>query len=217
MDLLQLARGPALQWSLVILLFGFAWRLTGLLLLPWRKDFSEPRSRAMAWGALRTVVMRSWPRKEFHGRGIYGDVLGYTFHIGLAVVVFGFVPHILLIRSLTGLSWPGLPNGVIYFVGGITVAAMIAVLIRRLTHPVLRLLSNFDDYAAWLVTVAPVASGLMAFAHLGGRYETVLAVHILAAELLLAWLPFGKLGHAFLFALSRGATGAVFTRRGSGT
>ena len=217
MDLLQFARGPGLQWSLGILLFGVAWRLTGILLLLRRKDFSAPRSHAMAWGALRTVVTRSWPRKEFHRRGIYGDVLGYIFHIGLAVVVFGFVPHILLIRDLTGLSWPGLPNGVIYFAGGITLATLIAVLIRRLTHPVLRLLSNFDDYAAWLVTALPVASGLAAFAHLGARYETTLAVHILSAELLLIWLPFGKLTHAYLFARSRGTPGAIFPRRGAGT
>ena len=35
---------------------------------------------------------------------------GYIFHFGLAVIVFLFAPHILLITNLTGLSWPALPS-----------------------------------------------------------------------------------------------------------
>jgi hypothetical protein len=41
------------------------------------------------------------------------------------------------------------------------------------------------------------------------------AIHLLSLELLLVWLPFGKLSHAFLVFLSRGYTGAAFARRGS--
>ena len=45
-------------------------------------------------------------------------------------------------------------------------------------------------------------------------YPVPLAVHLLTVELLLIWFPFGKLMHAFLFALSRGATGIRFSHRG---
>jgi hypothetical protein len=41
------------------------------------------------------------------------------------------------------------------------------------------------------------------------------AIHLLSLELLLVWLPFGKLSHAFLVFLSRGYTGAAFTRKGA--
>ena len=58
-------------------------------------------------------------------------------------------------------------------------------------------------------------TGLAATAHVGGRYETVLALHILTVELLLIWLPFGKLMHMFLVFVSRGTTGAAFTRKGA--
>ncbi len=217
MDLLEFARGPALQWSLIILLGGCAWRLLGILLLKRKPDYSEPRSRATARGALRTIVTRSWPRREFIARTVYGETLSYVFHIGLAVVVFGFAPHIVFIRDLTGLAWPGLPNSVIYMTGTITLATLIAALVRRLGHPVLRLLSDFDDYFTWFVTIAPVATGLAAVAHLGARYETLLALHILSVELLFVWFPFGKLIHALLFAFSRGATGAIYSRRGATT
>lgn len=217
MELLELARGPMLMWSLIILVVGVAWRLLGILMLRRKPDYSEARSNATWWGGVRTVFTRMWPRKEFQARTAYGSALGYVFHIGLFIVVFLFVPHILFIKDLSGLSWGGLPSGVIYATGVVTLIALIAALIRRLTHPVLKLLSNFDDYFSWFVTTAPVVTGLLAVAHLGARYETLLGLHILSVELLFIWFPFGKLMHAILFAVSRGTTGALLTRKGAAT
>jgi nitrate reductase gamma subunit len=217
MDLLDFARGPGLLWALVVFAFGVTWRLAGVLFLKRAPDYSAPRSASTAWGALRTVFTRMWPRPAFQSRTAFSVSLGYVFHIGLAIVVFGFVPHILFIKSLLGVSWSGLPSGFIYVTGVVTLAALVAAIARRLTHPVLKLLSNFDDYFSWLVTTAPVVTGLMAVAHFGARYETMLAVHILTVELLLVWFPFGKLMHAFLFAVSRGTTGALFERKGAAT
>ncbi len=217
MDLLDFARGPAMLWSLVILILGVAWRLAGVLFQRRRPDYTEPRSNAAAVGAIGLIFKRMWPRKEFQARTAYSNTLSYVFHFGLAIVVFGFVPHILFIKSVTGLSWSGLPTGFIYVTGVVTLVALVAALVRRLTHPVLKLLSNFDDYFSWFVATAPVTTGLMAAAHFGARYETILAVHILTVELLFIWFPFGKLMHAILFAFSRGTTGALFERKGAAT
>lgn len=218
MTLLEFARGPALQWSLVILVLGVVWRLLGILLLKRRPDYSEPRANAApAMGAVRTVFSRMWMKKEFQARTAYGVALGYVYHIGLFIVVFLFVPHILFIRDLAGLSWGGLPSGVIYATGVVTLIALVAALVRRYTHPVLKLLSNFDDYFSWFVTTAPVVTGLLAVAHLGARYETLLGLHILSVELLFVWFPFGKLMHAILFVFSRGTSGALLARKGAAT
>ena len=217
MDLLTFARGPALQWSLIIFAIGMLWRLVGILLLRRKADHTEPRSTATWRGALKLIVTRSWPKREFWATTAFGQTISYVFHIGLVVVIFGFMPHILFIRSLTGLDWPGLPNSLIYLSGAITVAALIAALIRRISNPVMRLLSNFDDYFSWFVTIAPVVTGLMAVAHLGARYETLLAIHILSICLLLIWMPFGKLMHTVLIFVSRGTTGALFARKGAST
>jgi nitrate reductase gamma subunit len=78
----------------------------------------------------------------------------------------------------------------------------------------MRSLSTFDDYFSWFVTFAPLVTGVMAYAHLGLRYETMLAIHILSVELLLIWFPFGKLMHTFLFIPTRAQLGAFFQRRG---
>ncbi len=214
MNLLDFARGAAMKWSLAVFVFGIFWRLTGILLLRRAHDYSVPRAHGALLGALRTIIARSWPRREFRARTAYGLAVSYAFHIGLAIVVFGFVPHILLIRSLTGLGWNGLPDGVIYFCAVVTLIALIMALIRRVTHPVLKLLSNFDDYFSWVVTAAPVVTGLLTVAHYGARYETLLALHILSFEVLLVWFPFGKLMHGLLLPVARGQTGAFYARRG---
>ncbi len=215
MDLLDFARGPALQWSLVILVFGVAWRLVGVLLLKKKPDFSEARGPGGFGGAMKMIMTRMWPKAEFVRGSVLDLALGYVFHIGLFIVVFFFLPHILFIKSLTGLSWPNLPNGVVFFIGAVTVAALFALLLQRIMTPVKRMLSNFDDYFSWLVTTAPIVTGLLATAHVGARYETLLAIHILTVELLFIWLPFGKLMHTFMVFVSRGVTGAAFARKGA--
>ncbi|HKJ89406.1 MAG TPA: nitrate reductase [Gammaproteobacteria bacterium] len=215
MTLLEFARGPALQVSLIVLVLGVVWRLVGLLLLPYKKDLSEARpGRSALGGAAYTIVRRLWPHREFQHRVLFTYVMGYVFHLGLAVVVFGFIPHILFIRNLTGLSWPGLPNWAVYLAGSVTIAALVAILVRRLTHDVLRLLSTPDDYFSWFVTILPLVTGFLTAAHFGALYQTLLAVHLLTVELLFLWLPFGKLMHAFLFVFSRGFTGARAAHKG---
>lgn len=216
MSLLDFARGPGLYVSLAVLVLGVVWRLVALLALRYKKDYSQPRDHHSTWrGALYGIVRRFWPHREFQGRVWFSHIMGYVFHIGLAVVVFGYRPHILFIRDLTGLSWPGLPPWVVYLAGALTIAALVALLVRRLTHPVLRLLSGADDYLSWLVTILPLLTGFMASAHFGARYETLLAVHLLAVELLFIWLPFGKLMHTFTFLFSRGFLGAQAAHKGT--
>ena len=227
MTLLEFARGPALQWSIFIFVAGVLWRLIGVLLLRTRKDLSEPRNPA-AWKGLRLIALRSWPRREFLEGTAFGEVMGYAFHLGFLVTLFFFAPHVLFfadvvrglvgtdLHGLTGLAWPTLPNGVITVFAAVSIAALLAVLVHRMINPVKRLISNFDDWFSWFVTFAPLATGVAAFAHLGGwPYERLLAWHLLSVQLLLVWFPFGKLMHAFTIFAARGTTGMIFERRGA--
>jgi hypothetical protein len=54
----------------------------------------------------------------------------------------------------------------------------------------------------------------MAYAHVGLRYETMLALHILSVEALMLWFPMGKLMHAFLALPSRYQIGVAYERKG---
>jgi nitrate reductase gamma subunit len=216
MDLLDFARGPMLLVAMAIFVLGTVWRLVAVLLLPRLRDRSAPREGATTpfYGAANTIIRRMWPRRTFVQPTLLPMINSYVFHIGLAIVVFGLAPHILFIRDLFGVTWPALPSNLVFAVGVVTLAALLAALARRWLHPVTRLLSSAGDYVSWLVTAAPVATGLLASSHLGARYESLLAIHVLSIAAFLIWFPFGKLMHAFLFAFSRGATGIRFSHRG---
>jgi nitrate reductase gamma subunit len=161
------------------------------------------------------VGTRSWPHREFIGRTGAGEALGYSYHLGLFAVVLLFTPHILFLGSLFGFVWPGLPSGVITVISVVTATLFAAVLFRRVTNSVMRMLSNFDDYFSWGITMLVLATGLAATAHVGARYETLLGLHILSFDALLIWFPFGKLMHAFYIFPSRAINGALLARKGA--
>ena len=216
MTLLDFARGPALSLAFAVFLFGVMWRLLSLVLLPRLADLSQARAGAgTAFGqGFRGFWRHMWPADPYLKSSVFALVNGYAFHIGLAIVVFGFAQHIGFITDVFGLSWPALPTGIITLVSVITLASLMAALVRRLTSPVLRLISTGNDYVTWTLTTLPVVTGLMTVNHLWLAYETLLALHILSVALMLIWFPFGKLMHAFLVFLTRARTGVVYGRRG---
>ena len=223
MELLEFARGPALWASLAVLAAGSLWRVAGIFRLGAKPDFSEPRSTRLLAGAMRGIFARMMPRKEFQHGGKLGFWNGYVYHLGLAVIVFGYLPHIHFVERLTGLAWPPLPEAVVYLCVGLTFVSLFIALMERLTDPVRRLLSGFDDYFSWCVVVLPLATGMIAIhqSYAPGAAPAPpldplpLAIHLLSVELLFVWLPFGKLAHAFLVFASRSVTGAALTRKGA--
>lgn len=214
MTLLDFARGPGLQWSLIILFAGVLWRLAGSLLMMARKDLSKPRKKHTVIDGLTVIATRSLPAHEFEKKIRFQHFSGYAWHIALFISVLFFAPHILFFESLIGFGWPNLPNGIILATSAITLAILLALFIRRLTHPVQRLISNFDDYISVLLVIIPLITGILAFAHIGARYETMLALHLLSVEALFIWFPFGKLMHAAMTFPSRFQAGASGGRRG---
>jgi nitrate reductase gamma subunit len=222
-ELLQFARGPALWASVAALVAGSLWRVLGILRLGAKADLSTPRSTRWLAGAMRGIFARMIPRAEFRQRGKLGLWNGYVYHLGLALIVFGYLPHIRFIERLTGLAWPPLPEAAVYLTVGLTFVSLFLALLERLTDPVRRLLSGFDDYFSWFVVVLPLATGMIAIqqsfapgaAPAPVIYPLPLAIHLLSVELLFLWLPFGKLAHAFLVFASRGVTGAALARKGA--
>ncbi len=224
MDLLDVARGPALWFALAVFVFGTSWRLMGVLRLPQRPDRSPPREGApgVALAAVRGVLSGLVQRRGFAPATRPAAINGYVFHVGLALVFFGYAPHIDFVRRLTGLSWPALPDPVMYLAASVTIVSLVMAAVLRVSDPVLRRISGPDDWISWTVTFLPFVTGmavatdpsaaLLARDHV--LYRGPLAVHLLSLELLLVWFPFGKLMHAVLFAFSRGATGIRFAHRG---
>lgn len=213
LQFLTWVRGTGLNIAVVIFVLGTVWRLFEIYSLGRRKDLAPARHAAGASG-WHTIARRSLPPPGMMKRSPVSYIGGYVFHVGLAILVFLFVPHIKLIESLSGLSWPGLPSQVVDAVAVVTLAAMVVVLFDRINKPVKRFLSNFEDYFTWTLTFLPVLTGYMAVKHLVLPYTTMLAIHILCVELLLIVLPFTKLFHVFTLIPSRWFNGDINGKRG---
>jgi nitrate reductase gamma subunit len=216
MDQLQFltwVRGPGLNLALVIFVLGTLWRLIEIYGLGRKQDLSAPRHTPGASG-MATIFRRSLPPPGMLPTSRVSYIGGYTFHVGLAVIVFLFAPHIALLTSIAGVVWPALPSQVVDFVTVVTMAAMIAVLADRIAKPPKRFMSTFSDWFTWTLTFLPVLTGWLAVHHLLLPYTPMLALHVLSVELLLVCLPFTKLFHAFTVFGSRWFNGAVNGHKG---
>ena len=212
-ELLAWARGPGFDIALTIFIVGMLLRLLEVLALGKKPDLSAPRGSGPQ-GALKTLVMRTLPRKTVFDKEPLRVINGYVLHIGFFIVLFLYEPHIALFDRTLGIRWPGLPSGLIDAVGAITILSLIAALVFRLNNKVMRFLSTPGDYVAWLVTLLPVLTGYLAYNHLLLPYTLMLALHLLSVELLLVVAPFTKLTHMFSFATARWYQGYQAGRRG---
>jgi nitrate reductase gamma subunit len=213
MDFLLWVRGPALEWALAIFVLGVFLRFLEIFLLGRAPNSAEPRGGEMGPG-MRTVFRRFLADTGTFKRSTFNVVVGYIWHIGFLVALFLFVPHIELFASATGLSWPGLPNPVVDSVAAVTIVALIASLIHRVRHPVMRHISTFQDYLVWTVTFLPLITGYLAYHRLVNPYPLILGIHILTVELFLIVFPFTKLMHALTAFVARWFNGATFGRKG---
>ena len=224
MELLEFARGPALVASVAVFILGLAWRLHRIFRRPVRPEFSQPRNDRAWTGGVRAIFAKMLPPKNVAIRTVQ-MVNAYAYHVALALVAFSFAPHIDFVRRYTGLHWTPLPDPVMYLATAVAIVGLVIALMDRLTNPVLKLLSSFDDYFSWIVTMLPLLTGMALIERpyypppvVAPTLPTVpalLAIHLLSLELLLVWLPFGKLAHAALFLVSRWRTGVDFARKGA--
>jgi nitrate reductase gamma subunit len=217
MTLLEFARGPGMQWALVIFAFGVVWRLVGSFLLARNRDLSQPKGTRTIKAGVRAMIMRSVPPHELEKQITFQHITGYAWHLGFFAVLLLFGPHVPFFKQFLGFGWPALPNIIVLVLAGFTLAILIALLVRRLVHPVMRQISTVDDYISVLLVITPLVTGLLSYAHIqmfGIRYETLLAAHIISIEALLVWFPFSKLMHLFYTFPSRYQVGAAMERKG---
>jgi nitrate reductase gamma subunit len=212
-EFLLWVRGPAFDAATVIFVAGILVRVLAIIAMGRKKNLAAPRGSATA-GGLRTVFSRAIPDAGTARRSAFTVIAGYVFHLGLFVVIFLFVPHILAFERALGLSWPGLPSNIVDATAVITIIALLAVLIYRIMDPVRRLLSQGSDYLVWVLTMLPMVTGYLAFHRVGGTASMMLGVHILSVELLMVLFPFTKLMHAFTLWMARWYNGSVAGYKG---
>ncbi|MDH3903062.1 MAG: hypothetical protein OES90_07555, partial [Xanthomonadales bacterium] len=153
-ELLSWARGPGLQIATVIFVAGVVIRIFEIFMLGRKANLAEAKGGEMS-GGLKTMITRTIPDRTTFKRSSVTIVSGYIFHIGLFIVCFLSAPHILFLKDIIGFGWPSLPTPVIDAFAVVTIIAMLATLVNRLTNKVMRYLTNFEDLLTWFITFLP--------------------------------------------------------------
>ena len=213
-EFLLWVRGPGLQIASVIFIVGVVLRLFEIFSLGRKKNKAALRSSGVKEGFI-TLATRSLPiDKNTFKRSMFTYLTGYTFHIGLFVVIFFLAPHISLFESILGFAWSSLSTPIVDLFAVITMLALLAALYHRLTDKVQKYLSTNADYLVWALTFIPVLTGYMSYHHLLLPYNWILGLHILSVELLLILFPFTKLTHAFTLFIARWYNGSMAGQKG---
>jgi len=214
MTMLEFATGPALVAAVLIFIFGASWRLIHLFRIKKRLDLSDSRKGGEILGGLWMIASRSINHGPLTDRIKMPIANAYLMHGVLFIVIFLAAEHIDIVRETFGFGWPALPALAVRVATIVLLGTILVTVYRRLRHPVLQLLSNFDDWFSLTVTALPVVTGLIA-ALAPEPKDTLIAIHVLTFDLLLIWFPFGKLMHAFFLFGSRYTTGVAFAHKGA--
>ena len=210
MTFLQFVEGPLFYFSAAVFVLAAAWRVFGLIRMGRKRDISPPKGSAAA-GFVKGNLRHFIPRGMFARRTWIHIIGGYSFHIGLFVLFFFGAFHIAFIEKYLGISWTPLPRWGFILVSEIAFAGLIVLWVRRISDPVMRLISDWDDHVGTWLTFLVMLTGCLA---LQESHDVLRGIHMLFVDIWLIYFPFSRLMHAFTFVLSRGHTGATYGRKG---
>jgi len=139
------------------------------------------------------------PLGRLRNRWLY-SLTTFLFHIGVILVPLLLAGHIALWEKALGISWPALPNTVSTILTLVVVAAVLAVVIQRLSARDSRALSSFQDYALPLFIAVPFLTGFLVMHPAWNPFsrDPTLLIHVLSADLLIFLVPMTKLSHMIL-------------------
>jgi nitrate reductase gamma subunit len=136
-------------------------------------------------------------------------VATFVFHLCLLVTPIFLLGHIVLIDEAWNLSWWSLPDAVADAMTVLVIVCCIFFLVRRLTQPEVKFVTDASDYVILLITAAPFVTGFLVYHQLGGPgWMTIL--HMLSGEIMLAAIPFTRLSHMIFSVFTRAYMGSEF-------
>lgn len=201
---IDFAKGPLFTLTFGIMILGLARHFViqiyeliagkgrRLTAAPWRKILKD----AAGWVVPVKQIMKGTP---------FFSSVSYLFHIGVIIVPVFLADHIVLWEKTLGVNLPSISSGWADFLTLFTLACVVVLFGFRTFGSRQRAMSRRIDYVLLVLIFLPFATGFMA-SHPSMnpiRWEVMMLVHLLSAELLFIVIPFTKLAHIVLFAFDR--------------
>lgn len=218
--ILEFARGPFFNFALIFFIVGMLYRLANVIFLGWSKDLAKPRA-SKGGGVVKSylrggLIFPFFPReKKAFTRNPITFLAGGLFHLSLFVVVILGAAHMLAWKSLLGFGWWTMPLPIVDFMAAVGIISLVALIINRFSHPVLKRLSGPAEFMNWLVVFLPMLTGYMMTHHMFFAYEVLFSLHMLAIDVLLIWLPLSRISHFVFYFFSRTIHGVEWGKRGA--
>lgn len=203
-QILSFAKGPLFALTFGIMILGLL-RLLVIQLYtitigkgrrlrnaPWRKIAAD----AITWAI---------PFPHLIKGTILFSCASFTFHIGIILVPLFLADHIVLWEGLLGVSLPSIGRAAADTLSLITLVCLLVLLGLRMFSRRHRGVSRPIDYGLLICVIVPFATGFLAShpAYNPFRWDVVMLIHLLSAELLFILIPFTKLAHVVMFAFDR--------------
>jgi nitrate reductase gamma subunit len=203
-QMIDFARGPLFAVTFGIMMLGLA-RLVVLQITTISSDKGR-RLRNAPWRKIaREAATWVLPFRHFIRGTIVFSSMSFAMHVGLVVVPLFLADHVALWNRLLGTRLPAIGPVLADVLTVATLVCLVVLLAYRTFSARHRAVSRPIDYGLLVAVMVPFGAGFLA-AHPGinpFRWETVMLVHILSAELLFVLVPFTKLAHVVLFFFDR--------------
>jgi nitrate reductase gamma subunit len=195
-------QGPILRLCLLTAALGILYRIWQFrrLTRTLRRRPSFAAISAAAVGAAGTSGRRS-PRPGTISHPVMRTA-SLSFHVLLFLVPLLLPAHNMILHRSLHASLPTIPSAMADWLTMVLVGVGGFFLARRLFVPRVRVLSTMYDYVILLLVLAPFLTGLMAYHHLSSSPWLMIS-HVASGDLLLAAIPFTKLGHMPFLLFSR--------------
>ncbi len=161
-------------------------------------------------GATRSVVFWLVPfgTRSWRNNPVFSCIV-FVFHILLMMTPVFLAAHQILLKERWGVSFYMLPETVADIFTILVIAAAVFFILRRISMPEVRILTDVYDILVIMIAVMPFITGFFA-QHQVTPYRFWLYAHIISGEIMLMAIPFTKLSHFVLFFLSRIQLGMDF-------
>ncbi|GAQ94917.1 nitrate reductase gamma subunit [Thermodesulfovibrio aggregans] len=204
-----LVRGPLVWIAFIVFIGGTFYRIYKTIQLAKKEKIIYPY-----------LSLKYTLRSFIHWLTPYGSIsmrrhpwftlITFVFHISVILTPIFLAGHIELWYESWKLNWWSLPQGLADAMTLIVIVSLILLLIRRLIQSDIKFLTGKGDYLAIALVALPFITGFLAHYELLIEYKTMLTIHMITGEIMLATIPFTRLSHMFFFWLTRAHTGSEF-------